>query len=265
LTNARLRSSLAGVTFLITAVLSVLHTLSLDPERLALGWARVLPAVFIVPAFGLRGIAVQTRGVFALMLALVVTPAIAPMTANSNVMGSARAMANAPWALRLVAEVLAGLPVALAAAIPLWAATMVGGIADQARGQTEPTSMPLTEGRATLFGHLYSLLAGAIFLLSGGASRTAQALVATHGTAAAPLLHAKDALLSGITLSVSLGAPLLIAQIVAETASALVARAAAPSQVQALVAPFRSVAILLVSAMVLERLAHLFGVLAVQG
>jgi type III secretory pathway component EscT len=245
-----------GVTILLTAVLAVLRALALDPERLALGWARVLPAVFIVPAFGLRGIPPQTRGVFALLLALVVTPAISISTVPG-------AIENQAWAVRIVAEVLAGLPVALAAAIPLWTATMVGGLADQARGQSGETSMPLTEGRATVFGHVYSLLAGSIFLLSGGASRTAAALVhaRVHET---PLLQAKDALLSGITAAVALGGPLIVTQIVFETASALVARAASPSQVQTLVAPFRSLAALLVSVAMFERMATLFGFFALQ-
>jgi type III secretory pathway component EscT len=247
------------VTILLTAVLAVLRALALDPERLALGWARVLPAVFIVPAFGLRGIPPQTRGVFALLLALVVTPAISISTGTDGLSNQA----TYGWAVRIVAEVLAGLPVALAAAIPLWTATMVGGLADQARGQSGETSMPLTEGRATVFGHVYSLLAGSIFLLSGGASRTAAALVHAH-VSETPLLQAKDALLSGITAAVALGGPLIVTQIVFETASALVARAASPSQVQTLVAPFRSLAALLVSVAVFERLATLFGIFALQ-
>jgi hypothetical protein len=158
------------MTALLALVLAGLKALALDPERLALAWARVMPAVFLVPAFGLRGIPTQTRGVFALMLALVIAPSVAP--ANAGVGGG-----NGSWPIALVGEVLAGLPVALAACIPLWAATMVGGLVDQARGQNEPSTMPTTEGKATPFGHLYSLLAATLFLLSGGASRVANALI----------------------------------------------------------------------------------------
>jgi type III secretory pathway component EscT len=241
------------MSILVTLVLSVLRSMSLEPERLALAWARVMPAVILVPAFGLRALPNQVRGVFALMLALVVAPAIAIPS------GGAFAV---PWPAALVGEVLAGLPIAVSAAVPLWAATMVGGVLDQARGQSEATSMPLTEGRATMFGHFYSMIAAVFFLYAGGAARVAEALI--HPAASGGLLGAKDAILSGVHLALAIGAPVLAAQIVVETASALIARAASPSNVQALLAPFRSVAILAVCAVSLDRVAHAFALFAAR-
>ena len=62
--------------------------------------------------------------------------------------------------------------------------------------------------------------------------------------------------LSGsIALALALGAPLLAASFVLELASALIARAASPAQLQALLAPLRGLAILAVFALVFERLS----------
>lgn len=243
------------MSMLVATVLAVLRAMTLEPERLARAWARVMPAVTLVPAFGLRALPVQVRGVFALMLALVVAPSLphAPLQGG----------ASAPWPMLLVGELVRGLPVALAAALPLWAATMTGSVLDQARGQNELSAMPLTEGRSTAFGHLYSLLGASLFLASHGASRVADALLVPT-VSVSPFLAARDALLGGVNLAIALGAPIIVTQIVMETTAAMVTRAASPSNVQTLVAPFRSVVILLVAAITLERLASLFAIIGLR-
>ena len=62
-------------------------------------------------------------------------------------------------------------------------------------------------------------------------------------------------LLRGIALAVALGGPLLAAAVVIEVAAALIARAASPAQVHALLAPLRALGTLAVMAVVLERVA----------
>jgi type III secretory pathway component EscT len=110
------------------------------------------------------------------------------------------------------------------------------------------------EGRATPLGVPLSLLACAIFLATGGPARVAKALV-LHPVGAHPLLAAADDVVGGIALAVALGGPLLAAAVVVEIAAALVARAASPAQVHALLAPLRAMGTLAVMAVVLERLA----------
>jgi flagellar biosynthetic protein FliR len=222
----------------------------IDLAALGLAWARAMPAVSLVPAFGLRAVPAPARAVMGLALAASIFPALTPIAAGSG----------APWVVLALAEVARGLPVAIAAAVPLWAATMAGGLADALRGSQETPGGPTVEGRATPLGVLLSLLACAIFLSTGGPARVATAL-ALHPVGAHPLTAAADDVVGGITLAVAVGGPLLAASIVIELAAALIARAASPAQVHALLAPLRALATLAVLALLLERLAvaSLFG------
>jgi type III secretory pathway component EscT len=151
-----------------------------------------------------------------------------------------------------------GIPVALAAAVPLWAATTAGGVADALRASQDTVNAPTVEGRATPLGVPLSLLCCAIFLATGGPARIAQAL-AFHPVNAHPLLAAAGDLVDGIGLAVAVGGPLLAAGAVVDIAAALIARASAPAQVHALLAPLRALAMLAVMGVVFDRLA---GVLA---
>jgi len=215
-----------------------------DLGALGLAWARAMPTVTLVPAFGLRALPAPARALMGLALAASIFPALAPLASDSRL----------PWVVLGLGEVARGLPVALAAAVPLWAATMAGGVADALRGSQEAPSAPTVEGRATPMGVPLSLLACAIFLATGGPARAATAL-AVRPAGAQPLLAAVNDLVSGIALAVALGGPLLAAGIVVEIAAALVARAASPAQVHALLAPLRAIGTLAVMAVVLERLA----------
>ena len=110
------------------------------------------------------------------------------------------------------------------------------------------------EGPATPLGVLLSLLASAIFLATGGPSRVAMAL-ALRPLGAHPVLAAADDLVGGITVAVAVGGPLLAAAVVVEVAAAIVARAATPAQVHALLLPLRALGALAVMGVVLDRLA----------
>jgi hypothetical protein len=99
-----------------------------------------------------------------------------------------------------------------------------------------------------------SLLASAIFLGGGGPARVVMAL-ALHPAPEHPLAAAADDLVAGIDMAVAMGGPLLAAAVVIEVAAALVARAASPAQIHALLAPLRAMGTLAIMAIVLERIA----------
>jgi len=229
---------------LVGTIVELLARSGLDLASLGLAWARAVPAVVLVPAFGLRALPAPARAVMGLAFAAAVFPAV----------GLGVPSTSQPWLLLLLLEAARGLPVALAAAVPLWAATMAGGILDALRGSQETATAPAVEGRATPLGVLLSLLGSAIFLASGGPARVAVAL-ALRPIGGNPLLAAVHDLVSGIELAVALGGPLLASAIVVELAAALVARAASPAQVHALLAPLRALATLAIVALVFERIA----------
>jgi flagellar biosynthetic protein FliR len=230
------------VPSILGALADALARSGIDLAPLGLAWARAMPAVTIIPAFGLRALPGPARAVMGLALSATIFPALAPVEGASS----------QPWALLAVREVARGLPVAIAAAVPLWAATMAGGVADALRGSQETPSVPTVEGRATPLGIPMSLLACAIFLTTGGPARVAIAL-AIQPTDNHPLLAAATNIVNGIGLAVALGGPLLAASVVVEIAAALIARASSPAQVHALLAPLRALGTLAVMALVLER------------
>ena len=225
-------------------VVDELSTGGVDVVALGLAWARATPTVVLVPAFGLKAVPAPARTVFALALAASIFPAVAPTAA----------MAHVPWGLMALGEFLRGVPIALAAAVPLWAATMAGGVVDALRGANDPVSVPIVEGRATPLGVPFSILAGALFLATGGPARVASAL-AMRPLDAHPFVSAARDLTGGIELAVAIAAPLLAAAVVLEIAAALIARASTPAQIHALLAPVRALGLLAVLAIVFERVS----------
>jgi type III secretory pathway component EscT len=220
-----------------------------DLQGLGLAWARFAPTLAIVPAFGLKALPAPARGILGIALAAGIYPALTPIV---NVRPD-------PWFVLALEQFVLGIPVALAAAIPLWAATMAGGLVDSLRGAQDGSGIAVVEGsKASPLAILLSLLASIVFLATGGPARVAMSL-ATTTLGEHPLLTTAHALVAGIGLAVAIGAPLLAAAIVLELAFALVARAASPSQVHALLAPMRALGLLAIVAIVLERLADVIA------
>ncbi|MBX3233062.1 MAG: flagellar biosynthetic protein FliR [Labilithrix sp.] len=223
--------------------------LLVDLEALGLAWARFAPTLAIVPAFGLKALPVPARGILGVALAAGIYPAIAPIAE----------LRSEPWVVLALEQILLGLPVALAAAIPLWAATMAGGLVDSLRGAQDGAGLAVVEGgKTTPIAILLSLLASIVFLSTGGPARVATALT-TASFGAHPLLDAAQAIVAGIGIAIAVGAPLLAAAVVLEIAFALVARAASPSQVHALLAPLRALGLLAVIALVLDRITSVLA------
>jgi flagellar biosynthetic protein FliR len=236
---------------LLGTVVDAFEASGVNLSRMGLAWARVSPTVAVVPAFGLRALPTGARAVIGLALAAVIFPAVGP--AHIDGVGS--------WPLLALREVMLGLPVALAAAVPLWAATMAGGVADALRNANQTLDMATVEEPATPLGVPLSLLACAIFLATGGPARVAIALASPGaGIGAHPLLAASNDVVAGITLAVAIGGPLLAAAVVVEVAGALVARAASPAQIHLLLAPLRAMALLGVMAIVLERVSAVLAI-----
>jgi flagellar biosynthesis protein FliR len=234
---------------ILSTIDEAFHLHDIDLTALGLAWARTLPVVTLVPAFGLRALPTSARAVIALALALSVVPAVHAVRLPG---------ADLPMVLVVLTEALRGLPLAIAAATPIWAATQAGGLMDNLRGGGADSSLPIVEGKATSLGVLYSVMASSLFLGGGGPARIAQALAETD---AGPLLllHIVRTLTQGITLSVAIATPLLTASVVLEVASTLIARAAAPTQISALLAPLRSIALLFLAAFSLERVSWLLA------
>jgi type III secretory pathway component EscT len=154
----------------------------------------------------------------------------------------------------LAVELARGVPLALATAVPLWAATMAGGLADDLRGARDGTSFVVVEGRATSVAILFSLAAALLFLTTGGPARAVLALAAPRTT---PWLAAATDLAGGIGLAVAIAAPILAASVVLEISGALVARAASPAHVDALISPLKAIALLVFIALGLDRMLAL--------
>jgi flagellar biosynthetic protein FliR len=214
----------------------------------ALAWARFAPTLALVPAFGLRALPAPVRIALGLALALTIAPALAPIAAQPR-----------PFALSLVIEFGKGLPVALSAAALLWAATMTGGLIDDLRGARESAMMPSVEEGSTALGAMFAMLTAILFLESGGPARVAAALADPELSYASPLARAATNLAASIELAIAIAAPVVAAAIVVELASALIARAASPAFIEPLLAPLRSLVLLGVAAIALDRMLELLA------
>ena len=230
-------------------VASAFRDAGVDLGALGLAWARVTPTVVLVPALGLRALPAGARGVLGLALALCIYPAVQPLESDLH----------APWALLLVGEVFRGLPVAVTTAAVMWGVTMIGGMLDNLRGAQDAVQVPVVEGRTTPMSVPFALLAGVIFLTTGGPARVAHAL-AVAALPEHPVLHVVHELTSSIALAVSIGAPLLAASLVIEVTGAVIARASAPAQIHALLAPLRTMGLLVVCGIVFDRIAGLVAI-----
>jgi type III secretory pathway component EscT len=99
------------------------------------------------------------------------------------------------------------------------------------------------------------LLVAIALLESGGAARLVSAL-ATEASANGSLMVIVGQLSAAVSMAVAVAAPVAAAAVVVSVAEALVARAAAPAHVSSLLAPLRSVALLAVAALALDRIAE---------
>ncbi len=232
-------------------LLGRLGVAGLDLREIGLAWARAIPSVALVPAFGLRALPLAVRGVVALGLMTCVAPALRPIPIRGEW-----------WPWLLLEQSLRGLPVALTAAVALWAATMAGAVIDDLRRATERVALPTVESSTTPGGAVLGMLAAVAFLQGGGPARVAAALAEPGLEVVGPLRAAAFNLAGGIQLAVAVAAPVIVAAIVWELGSALMARAAAPAFVAPLLAPLRSLVLLMAAALLFERMLQVALVLS---
>lgn len=233
----------------LESIAALLDANGIDLAAWGLSWARVAPLLAIVPAFGLKALSAPMRAAAALLLALVIVPALRP-----TVLGST------PFPFLLLIELARGTVVALSAAAPLWAATMAGGTIDALRGSQDVLTAPTLEGRATPLGVLFSLLAATIFLGTGGPAHVLEALGSAPPGIGDGVTRAAGDIAAGIGIAVAMAAPIIAASIIIELAGALVARAASPAHLHAFLAPIRSLALLVLTALLLDRMAAFMAV-----
>lgn len=235
-----------------TELLAVVERLyGADGRALLVGWARAFALVTLVPAFGLAAVAIPIRVVLAATMAVAVAPQLRGVASTDT-----------PLALLLVTEVARTVPLALATAALLWAAVMAGGLVDNLRGARESAELPLLDEPGSPFSALFGLLMALAFLEAGGASRLAAAL-------AEPQLSATwavgaERLSQAVGLAVALAAPLAIGSVLVELTAGLIARAASPAFMLSLLAPLRSLALLVLVWLSLDRIVELFVLLAAR-
>ena len=224
---------------------------SSEIRALLLAWARALPLVTIVPAFGLGAVALPIRIGLALGMALAVAPALRPVLAD-----------GVPLFAALLREAALGLPLALATSAFLWAAIMAGGLVDNLRGARENVEGPFLDEPTTPLAALLGLFAGLAFLETGGAARVASALAEPRLVTG--LGAAVERISDAMGVAVALAAPLVAGSIVVEVALGLVARAASPAYVFPLLLPLRSLSLLVLLWIALDRVVELLVLLAAR-
>jgi type III secretion protein T len=155
----------------------------------------------------------------------------------------------------MLLQLASGLPVAVSAAVTLWAATMTGNLLDELRGATHVQStFSSIEGPATPFGILLSLGAAIAFLKLGGPARLAEALSATQPATEQSLRGVAIALAQGIQVAVLISAPFIAIVLFFELFQALISRATNPANLAPSLVPVRSIALLAIVALLLDRL-----------
>jgi type III secretory pathway component EscT len=231
---------------LLDALTAALAAGGIDPRAWALGFARAAPAVTLVPAFGLSAVPPPTRLTLGLALGLCIAPALAGQV-NSGT----------PLLLALGREALVGLPVALMASLSMYVAGMAGGLVDDLRGGRETVALPALPEQMPPVAVLFSLLASIAFLETGGAARVARSLASPLLSAQLSWSNVAQAFAASVELAFAIAAPLAVASVLLEVASSLIARSATPAYVAPVLAPLKSVALLGILALVLERIAEL--------
>ena len=197
---------------------------------LALGAARTVPIVWLVPAFGGRALPFPVRLGMGLLLASFSLPQL--VAAGAPLRSSSAAV----WLLIGAREVLVGAVVGLVVSFFFRAAEAAGGLADVLRGASFAEVLAPDSGRrSSPTGALYLLLATVIFLELGGIGRLSFALGRSYQAlplGGAPSTAGLQAQLGLVLVSsakliesaVGLAAPVIVALLLADLALGVVGR-----------------------------------------
>ncbi|NRA34392.1 MAG: flagellar biosynthetic protein FliR [Polyangiaceae bacterium] len=196
-----------------------------------IAFARLLPTMFLLPAFGLGLMPTSVRWAIGGALALALCPAILASGGTSEVEWGAAAVARA---------MLSGMPVAVSAAVPLWVAITAGGMAHDLLGQGHagaepaPCHIPL--------GFLFLLVGSFVFLQSGALMPVLARLAAVDDSWS--LIGIAEKITAGISLAVAVAAPIAVAAVVVDLTLALMQRQLPNLSVSMVLAPVRAVVLL---------------------
>lgn len=200
---------------------------------LALGAARSVPIVLLVPGFGGRALPAPLRVGIGLLLASFSLPHLTLGTASLM-----RGPGLGAWLLIAAREVLTGATVGLVVSFFFRAAEAAGGLVDVLRGSSFAEVLaPDSGARSSPTGALYLLLATVIFLELGGIGRLAVALARSYealplgGGPGAPAVGVESQLQVMLAASaklvesaVGLAAPVIVALLLADVALGVVGR-----------------------------------------
>lgn len=241
-------ASMPGTPALLESIARALRDSGVDAPGWVLASARLIPSLLVVPAFGLPGLPLPLRVVFAALLGVAIAPALAPnLGASPSVEPSLAAIAS---------ELGRGVPVAAGVAAGIWGAMMAGNLLDELAGNAVGARPPFA-GAAPggPLGALLSLAAALAFFELGGPTR----LLAAVGSA--PALEVADVralalmLARSIQLAVVLAGPLLALAPFLELLSGLVARVALPLGLRSALGPLRGMVMFVAAALLLDRFA----------
>jgi hypothetical protein len=205
-----------------------------------------LPTALFVPAFGLGILPVALR----LAVGFVLAVSIAPMLQVPVV------PPGTPWLVALSTEFARGVPVAAAASVSLWAATVAGGITDSVTRASRTRFGRLALADGAPFSTLLFLAAAVSFLGLGGAERVVARLSASDLAVTGPLVGAVRDLAAGIELGVGIGAPLLVAALVLDMATLVAARELRTLRAESALVPLRTLVLVVATAALFDRMAE---------
>jgi type III secretory pathway component EscT len=160
----------------------------------------------------------------------------------------------------LLRQLVIGSLAALGAVRVMWAALLVGGIADKL-GPAGTLPRSDDEG-STPLETLFGLTTMVVFFAGGGPTRLAGAftrLGSRAGAAGDVASSVLDAALAAVTIAVTVAAPLIVAALLVELVLALAARAALPLVVDGLLAPVRALIFLVALALCFEGMVEALG------
>jgi flagellar biosynthetic protein FliR len=232
----------------------------------ALGAARVSPVIWMVAPLGGPRLPATVRLGFALLLALVASPAL--VAAGGGALAELSAL---HFMLLLAREAVIGLCLGMVASAAFRAAEVAGRLGDTLRGaNVAEILVPTADERASPLGVLYLLLATIVFLQIGGVPRLVDALLSSYETlpigGGLGALATRRAALVVVVASakliasgLALAAPVIVALWLTDLALGLIARAAPSVPVYFLGLPLKG---LLAIGAVLVGLGMLQGALA---
>lgn len=232
------------IELILVALARELSRQGVDLSAWALSFARLLPSVVLIPAFGLRALPLLARVAIALALGAVTAPALSRAVPSDSV-----------WFVTLLSQAVVGLPVAVGAATTLWVSTMTGNLLDQlARHSLPPQAFPTTDSETSALGVLLSLGACVAFLGLGGPARLVEALAQPAPPFGLGLRQVLAGLVGGLRIAALLAAPLLVLSVFFELLQGLLARVTSPVPVSMVLAPARAVLVLVIVALLLDRI-----------